>query len=202
MRDWRTITNEKEKYTAYLGSREWAEKRESVRRRGGGICERCKKNPMYACNHLSYERRYNERLEDLRAVCQECHKFIHGKSNYDPRALSNYEEWVSIWREHLGDNFETLIEMFPWSLSDDSALRIGFSCWLANFDAWNAIQRFQSTVECIHPDDEVGEFCHLGNAAWESAPYHHEHLSMPARAWFNWFNRCCPGLRDSPSQRR
>lgn len=83
-KDWKEISNEKEKYQAYLCSREWSEKRESVRDRASNKCERCKIFPMDACHHLTYARKYNEELEDLQAICNNCHKFTHGKSDYDP----------------------------------------------------------------------------------------------------------------------
>lgn len=82
--DWRRIENDKEKYAAYLCSREWAEKREAVRERAYGKCERCFIAPMEACHHLTYERKYNESLDDLQAICNECHDFTHGKSDSDP----------------------------------------------------------------------------------------------------------------------
>ena len=83
--DWRTIENDKEKYQAYLCSREWAELREAVRERAGGECERCLSLPMDACHHLTYARKYREELDDLQAICNPCHDFTHGKSEYDPR---------------------------------------------------------------------------------------------------------------------
>lgn len=83
--DWRDIPGDsKEKYSLYLCSREWAEKREEVRRRSDGICERCFYNPMDACRHLTYERKYCEELDDLQAICSGCHNFTHGKSDEDP----------------------------------------------------------------------------------------------------------------------
>lgn len=81
---WQDIENDKEKYAAYLCSREWCEKREKVRERSGGICERCKALPMDACHHLTYERKYSERLDDLQAICTPCHEFTHGKADIDP----------------------------------------------------------------------------------------------------------------------
>ncbi len=81
--DWRQIENDKEKYAAYLCSREWAEKREAVRERAYGKCERCFIAPMDACHHLTYERKYGELLEDLQAICNDCHEFTHGKSDED-----------------------------------------------------------------------------------------------------------------------
>lgn len=81
---WQDIENEKEKYAAYLCSREWAEKKEAVRERAGGRCERCKAFDMDACHHVSYARKYNELLEDLAANCNFCHAFTHNKSDFDP----------------------------------------------------------------------------------------------------------------------
>lgn len=82
--DWRSITDDKEKYQAYLCSREWSEKREAVRKRSNGTCERCRIFPMDACHHLTYARKYHEELSDLQAICNPCHNFVHGKSDCDP----------------------------------------------------------------------------------------------------------------------
>lgn len=83
-KDWRSITDEKEKYAAYLCSREWAEKKRAVHERAGGICERCRSAPIDAVHHLTYERKYNEDLDDLAGWCNNCHDFVHGHSDYDP----------------------------------------------------------------------------------------------------------------------
>jgi len=88
--DWRSISDDREKYQAYLCSREWAEKREAVRRRFNGRCERCSVLPMAACHHLTYARKYDEPLEDLQAICQPCHDFTHGKHWFDPT------KWISL----------------------------------------------------------------------------------------------------------
>ncbi len=86
--DWRSIQDDREKYAAYLCSREWAVKREAVRKRSGGKCERCHVLPMDHVHHLTYERKYQEELEDLQASCKACHEFTHGKSDFDPARLS------------------------------------------------------------------------------------------------------------------
>lgn len=86
--DWRMISDGKEKYQAYLCSREWSEKKEAVRKRSNGVCERCRVNEMNAVHHLTYERKYAERLEDLQAICNQCHDFTHAKSQYDPRVYA------------------------------------------------------------------------------------------------------------------
>lgn len=84
MEDWRAIVNDKSKYQAYLCSREWSVLTRKVRDRSGGRCERCKVNKHESTHHLTYERKYKERLEDLLGICNDCHSFIHGKSDYDP----------------------------------------------------------------------------------------------------------------------
>lgn len=86
MSDWKAITDDREKYKAYLCSREWALLRNGVRDRCGGKCERCKKNDMQCVHHLTYARKYGERLEDLAGWCNACHEFTHGKTDTDPAA--------------------------------------------------------------------------------------------------------------------
>lgn len=74
-----------EKYNRYLCSRAWGKKREAVRRRANGMCERCLWQKGYAVHHLTYKRIYKERLSDLQLLCSDCHDFVHAKSDYDPR---------------------------------------------------------------------------------------------------------------------
>ncbi len=77
-------TSDAEKYQHYLCSREWWVRREAVRERCKGICERCKEWPMTSVHHLTNARKYDEPLEDLQALCDGCHAFTHGKSDVDP----------------------------------------------------------------------------------------------------------------------
>jgi hypothetical protein len=84
--DWRSIDNDKEKYAAYMCSREWSVLKEAVRERAHGKCERCRVLPIDATHHLTYARKYNEHLEDLQGNCNHCHNFTHGKSEFDPKA--------------------------------------------------------------------------------------------------------------------
>lgn len=85
-KDWRNISNEAERYAAYLCSREWSMLKRDVRSRSRGICERCLSGRMSHVHHLTYARKYREHMDDLLAVCLQCHDFIHGKSDYDPVA--------------------------------------------------------------------------------------------------------------------
>ena len=86
---WQTITDDREKYKAYLCSREWALLRNAVRARCDGKCERCKVNDMECVHHLTYARKYDEPIEDLAGWCNACHEFTHGKSDVDPAELVN-----------------------------------------------------------------------------------------------------------------
>lgn len=84
MQDWRTIKDDKEKYQAYLCSREWAELRMAVIDRANGKCERCYRDKIQCVHHLTYARKYDEGMEDLQGLCDACHSFIHGRSDVDP----------------------------------------------------------------------------------------------------------------------
>ncbi len=92
--DWRSIKDDREKYAAYLCSREWALLRNAVRDRCDGICERCDTNEMQCVHHLTYARKYNERLEDLAGWCNACHDFTHGRTNEDPVETRESELFV------------------------------------------------------------------------------------------------------------
>ena len=65
-------------YHKYLASREWSVKREAIKRRSKGMCERCDLFPMRDVHHLTYEHIYHEPLEDLQAICRPCHAFESG----------------------------------------------------------------------------------------------------------------------------
>ena len=89
-------------YTEYMQSDEWKRKRTRIRRRARGWCERCGVNRRYAIHHLTYERLGCEELGDLLAVCQGCHDFLHGKSDYDPAAVSYTKEELGWMRWFMG----------------------------------------------------------------------------------------------------
>lgn len=74
-------------YQTYLASREWALKREAVRERSYGVCERCHFRKMDAVHHLTYARVGKEDLTDLLAICEPCHEFISGKTDVDPKRV-------------------------------------------------------------------------------------------------------------------
>ena len=71
-------------YHRYMASREWALKRQEVRARSGGKCDRCKIRDMASVHHTTYERLGNELPTDLLAVCKPCHEWLSGRSDIDP----------------------------------------------------------------------------------------------------------------------
>lgn len=63
-------------YADYLKSPIWAERRQLVLYRAGGICEACRAAPATEAHHLTYDNVGQEPLFDLVAVCQSCHQNI------------------------------------------------------------------------------------------------------------------------------
>ncbi len=75
-------------YGRYLATKHWADLRERVLERDGHACTSChvrQGDLLAGCfrlgklhvHHLTYERRGNERLEDLVTVCSRCHEMVH-----------------------------------------------------------------------------------------------------------------------------
>ena len=82
MRDyWFYYTNSR--YISYLHSKEWRAKRRQVIKRCNDTCERCGKFRVAEVHHLTYERVYEELLEDLQGLCKPCHAFEHDESKAD-----------------------------------------------------------------------------------------------------------------------
>ena len=101
-KDWKSLPEGREKYQAYLCSRQWAEKRNAVLARANGLCERCGgflgKYPNV--HHQTYARQYAEALDDLIGICLSCHEFIHGKTDVDPKAVRDMDEAREQLRQH------------------------------------------------------------------------------------------------------
>jgi len=81
---WTEITDDREKYAAYLCSREWSVLKQAVHDRAYGLCERCHTRKIDAVHHLTYARKYAEDVKDLQGLCKGCHEFTHAKSSVDP----------------------------------------------------------------------------------------------------------------------
>ncbi len=69
------------KYYTYLNSDEWKEKRKLVLQRDNNMCQICKVNKAVDIHHLSYINLYNEPLDDLQALCRNCHTQVHAVRN-------------------------------------------------------------------------------------------------------------------------
>jgi 5-methylcytosine-specific restriction endonuclease McrA len=72
------ISNHEEYENYILRSDEWQSKREKVLWRCRGLCEACLINKATQIHHLNYDSLFNEVLWDLKGVCADCHKKIHG----------------------------------------------------------------------------------------------------------------------------
>jgi len=69
--------NRKEEYQKYLKSSAWRKKREELFVLRGKRCEKCSNENYLQIHHLTYERIFNERLEDLKILCKGCHSNEH-----------------------------------------------------------------------------------------------------------------------------
>ena len=164
--EWRHITDEKEKYRAYLCSREWAMLRNAVRERCGGKCERCKVNEMECVHHLTYARKYSERLDDLAGWCNACHEFTHGKSDVDPRPIRSWVDLIRDTENGTGASRKDFIEIADlWHSEVEKAK--GKNC------GWSLM--IKAMVLGINSSDRMGltwlaraadgEFCSVENEA-------------------------------------
>lgn len=89
---WQDMREGREKYQAYLASREWDIACEPVKARSGGNCERCKHSKAAHVHHRTYIRKYREVPGDLIHLCVGCHNFEENISKDDP---------VLYWKELL-----------------------------------------------------------------------------------------------------
>lgn len=100
-----------ERYHAYLASPEWGRLKRTVRLRAGGVCENCCHSDATETHHLTYARLYHEDLDDLIAVCHQCHMCLSGASeekwevavNRDPGAVECERCGVTL-RDPVGRN--------------------------------------------------------------------------------------------------
>lgn len=64
-------------YGEYLRTKEWKKLRADVLRRDRGRCAYCGRKRATQIHHLTYKHIFHESLEDLVAVCRECHEAQH-----------------------------------------------------------------------------------------------------------------------------
>lgn len=66
-------------YEEYLLSPEWDSLRRRKLKDANYRCEKCKFSVPLQVHHLHYHTLYRESLSDLQALCNGCHRFMHGK---------------------------------------------------------------------------------------------------------------------------
>ena len=70
----------KERHRYYLRSKQWCDIAARIRSRDGFHCRQCNKFDRHLhVHHKTYERWGEESMDDLIAVCEKCHAWIHGK---------------------------------------------------------------------------------------------------------------------------
>lgn len=67
--------------TVYLRSKHWLSKRKAFLARYGRKCMECASSDHIQVHHVTYERLGRERDVDLRVLCRDCHKRVHGYLN-------------------------------------------------------------------------------------------------------------------------
>jgi hypothetical protein len=119
MLDWKSMPEGREKYEAYLCSREWALMRRRVLDRSRGICEKCKDAPFENVHHLTYIRKYEEELDDLMGVCRDCHEDIHQPKERTSKSEIDLVEVIARARERHGiyDQVRTAAKRISTSLA-------------------------------------------------------------------------------------
>ena len=71
------VIKKKRSYKEYLKSDAWKIKRDKVIKRANSWCEICKVKRAWQVHHKTYKRIFRERLSDLIATCETCHKAEH-----------------------------------------------------------------------------------------------------------------------------
>lgn len=107
-------------YKRYLASREWALRREAVKKRAGSVCERCDTLPLRDVHHLTYANIGNEPLDDLQGICGPCHEYESGvEGAVDPKDVCDWvfnadfwhgeqdDHWGEGWKQHSEDRWAT-----------------------------------------------------------------------------------------------
>ena len=80
-------------YDDYLKTPEWQAQRRKALLLAGHQCQVCEaKGIELHVHHKTYERRGEERSEDLIVLCKDCHGSVH---LHYPRAVDEYREWVT-----------------------------------------------------------------------------------------------------------
>jgi hypothetical protein len=86
--DWR------KKYTEYIASHEWREKRQLAFKKWGTNCKICNCENANEVHHVSYKNLYNETDKDLIVLCHNCHiNIIHSDKYPDFKIQCEIDEY-------------------------------------------------------------------------------------------------------------
>lgn len=66
------------KYTLYLASARWKTLRSKRISESGFRCESCRNTEKLEAHHLTYERIFREKMDDLMTLCEYCHDKAEG----------------------------------------------------------------------------------------------------------------------------
>jgi len=83
-------------YQIYQASNEWKARVTKVMLRANGICERCREHKAIHVHHLTYERVGEENLEDLQALCFDCHDDAHEGKLFIDRILRQVDQDLAV----------------------------------------------------------------------------------------------------------
>jgi 5-methylcytosine-specific restriction endonuclease McrA len=117
-------------YNQYMRSREWDHIRRQVLDRANGQCEHCGERGLLQVHHLHYESLGNEDLDDLQALCEDCHSDadIERAEETQERMREIRDDWAEErwqarvrgfaramygpdWRDHTDEAEERLIDL-------------------------------------------------------------------------------------------
>ena len=82
----RPEATQNEKYQKYLNSRAWRTKRKRVLERDEHRCQNCGSTTNLQVHHWTYERIFQEPLDDLVTWCKACHEHHHRTEKKKPRS--------------------------------------------------------------------------------------------------------------------
>jgi 5-methylcytosine-specific restriction endonuclease McrA len=68
----------KQDYKKYLKSASWRLKKQELFNIVGRNCEKCGSKKNIEVHHLHYKNIFKEKIEDLKVLCDKCHKKEHG----------------------------------------------------------------------------------------------------------------------------
>ena len=86
--------------TVYLQSQHWYATREAAKRRANYSCEICGRKDNLQVHHKHYHSLWRETPEDLRCLCNECHKQQHThKGNTWEGIQEILRDWFPFGRE-------------------------------------------------------------------------------------------------------